>query len=273
MTKGFLFIANKRIFLEEALISTRSLRRFNTEPVCLICGPELEHLPELQVFDNVIVIPEIEKYTYWAKIYGLEHTPFDKTLFLDSDTFITDTLSEVFELLDIVDLAATSQPTLHTTNFRPLSFEKVFPELNSGVIAYRNNPEIKKVIKDWKEFCLTNKIINDMPGLREGVIKNINSIRYAVLPDLYNEHGFKSMTILNDKIKIIHARLGYKRGMTTAHFLDFDKMDKFARKINKIHIKRLYLAGVGIIPYNWNGLSIKMKLKKIMGVKSVSKYK
>lgn len=273
MTKGFLYIANRQKFLDEALISVRSLKRYNSEPVCLVCGPELKDHPALGVFDKVVVLPDIEKYTYWAKIIGLENTPFEKTFFLDSDTFITDSLSEVFELLDLVDLAATSQPTMHTTNFENLSFKYVFPELNSGVIAYRNNAIVQQLLKDWKDFCFTNNIKNDMPGLREGVIKNIDKIKYGILPDLYNEHGFKSMSILYGKIKVLHVRLGYKRGVTTPHFLGFEEMDRFAKKINKIHIKRLYISGLGIIPYNWNAMSIKLKLRKMLGYKSVSKHK
>ena len=112
-----------------------------------------------------------------------------------------------------------------------------------------------------------------MPGLREGIINTIETVKYAILPNLYNEHGFKSMTILHGKIKILHARLGYKWGITTPHFLNFDKMDRFSRKINNSTGKRLYISGIGIIPYNWNGLSIRLKLKKILGHKRVSKHR
>ena len=273
MTKGFLYIANNQKFLDEALISARSLKRFNPEPVCLVCGPELRNSPDLKSFDKVVVVEDLDKYTYWAKIIGLENTPFEKTIFFDSDTFITDSLSEVFEVLDLVDLAATSQPTMHTTNFKELSYKFVFPELNSGVIGFRNNEIFKQVLKDWKDFCFSNNIKNDMPGLREGVIKNIDKVKYTILPDLYNEHGFRSMTILNGKIKVLHVRLGYQRGITTAHFLDFEAMDRFANMINKSHFKRLYISGLGIIPYNWNGTSLKLKLKKLMGQKRVSKHR
>ena len=120
MTKGFLYTANRQKFLNEALVSVRSLKRFNNEPVCVVCGPTLKNNPDLEIFDKVIVVEEIEKYTYWAKIIGMENSPYDKTIFLDTDTFITDSLSEVFEVLDLVDIAATSEPSMHTTNFKNL---------------------------------------------------------------------------------------------------------------------------------------------------------
>lgn len=230
MKKGFLYVANRQKFVDEALISSRSLRRFNREPICLVCTSDLVSPQVKAHFDEVIVFDEMEKHTYLSKVIGLQNTPFDNTIFLDSDTFITDTISELFKILELVDFATTLEQKLHTTNISNLQYKEIFPEFNSGVIVFRNNETMKKVLKDWFQFCLDNKMGNDMPGLRESVLINFDTVRFSILPNRYNEHGFSTMLILDQKVKIIHERLGYKRGVTTPHFMDMESMDRFAKK-------------------------------------------
>ncbi len=271
MTKGFLYIANRQKFVDEALISMKSLKRMNVEPVCLICSPELNTEEVKRAFDVVIEIEELINYTYLSKVMGMQNTPFDQTIFLDSDTFITDTISELFEVLDLVDFATTLEQKLHTTNLEGLSYKKIFPEFNSGVIVYRRSLAMQKVLADWLQFCVEKKMGNDMPGLREAVLMNFESIRFSILPNCYNEHGFSSMIILDQKVKIIHERLGYKNGIITPHFLDFESMDKFAAKINSVEYKRLYIPKIGIIPYRWSPTNLILYIKKKLGYKRVSK--
>lgn len=271
MTKGFLYVANRPKFIEEAVISVKSLKRFNAEPVCIVCTPELITEELRSVFEHVVVSEEIENYTYLSKIIGLQNSPFDHTIFLDGDTFITDSISELFELLTLVDFATTLEQKLHTTDFKNFKYKRIFPEFNSGVIVFRNSLIMKKILKDWLEFCLNNKIGNDMPGLREAVLMNFDSVRFSILPNCYNEHGFSTMLILDQKVKVIHERLGYKKGLVTPHFLDFKSMDKFARRINKIEYKRLYIPQVGIISYRWSPSNMLLFVKKKLGFKRVSK--
>ncbi|WP_339699859.1 hypothetical protein [uncultured Marixanthomonas sp.] len=269
--KGFLYIANRQKFIDEAIISAQSVKRFNTEPIAIVCTDELYSEKVKEIFDKVIILKEINRHTYLSKVIGMQETPFEKTIFLDSDTFITDKISELFDILDLVDFATTAEQNLHTTNIKGLSYKTIFPEFNSGVIVYRNNLQMKKVLKDWFNFCVDSKIKNDMPGLREAVLKNFNTIRFSILPDCYNEHGFSTMLILRQKVKVIHERLGYKKGIITPHFMSFKAMDAFAKKINKVEHKRLYIPKVGLISYRWSPSNIILYIKKRLGYKRVSK--
>lgn len=271
MTKGFLYVGNRQKFIDEAIISVKSLKRFNSEPVCLVCSPEL-HTKDLEsIFDEVVVVEKLDEYTYLSKVIGLQVSPFDHTIFLDGDTFITDTISDLFELLDLVDFATTLEQKLHTTNNENLKFKRIFPEFNSGVIVFRNSLIMKKILKDWLAYCIGKQIGNDMPGLREAVLMNFETVRFSILPNCYNEHGFSSMLILDQKVKVIHERLGYKKGIITPHFLDFESMDKFARKINKIEYKRLYIPKIGIISYRWSPTNLILFIKRKLGHKKISK--
>lgn len=269
--KGFLYIANRQKFIDEAIISAKSLKRFSREPICLICPKKLVTKELEKVFDIIETNEKIEAYTYLSKVVGLRLTPFNKTIFLDSDTFVTDSISELFDILNLVDFATTNEVTMHTTNKIELKYKYILPEFNSGVIVYNSNKIMHKVFKDWFEICQSNSIINDMPGLREAVINNFNDLKFTILPDQYNTHGFKSMLILNNKVKVIHERLGYKWGVTTPHFMSFERMDKFAQKINKLEYKRLFVPKIGIIPYNWSPTNLILYIKRKIGFKRVSK--
>ena len=228
--KGYLYVANKPKFIHEALISVRSLKKHNNEQVCLVCTKDVFIEKLTTYFDIILFVEEISDYSYFSKVIGLKHTPFEKTVFLDSDTFITDKIIELFDVLEFVDIATTAEEKSHTTEPHDFKYRNVFPEFNSGVIVYRKNSVTNKLFTDWLLICQKYNILNDMPGLREAVLKNYNVLKYSILPQLYNAHGFKSMLILHNNIKIIHERLGYKKGLITPHFLSFEEMELFCKK-------------------------------------------
>ncbi len=270
-SNGYLYVANHQKFINEAIISAGSLKRFNQEPVCLICPKNLQTDDLKSYFDFIIANSEIENHTYLSKVIGLQCSPFDRTVFLDTDTFITDTISELFEVLDLVDFATTTEATLHTDKSLNLAYRFVFPEFNTGVIVYNNNSIMQNIFSDWLTYCLTNKKVMDMPGLREAVLLHINDVKFSILPDHYNAHGFKTMLLLFTKVKIIHERLEFPKKSLTPHFQNFEYMEQFSKRINRISSKRVYVPKLGVIPYNWNPLSIILYIKKKLGYKKAYK--
>jgi len=272
MREGFLYVANQKKFIDEAMISSRSLRQFSKLPIALVCTHEIASKEVYAFFDDVIIHDEMKQYIYLAKVLGIQLSPFDRTIFLDTDTFICDDISPLFELMELVDIATSIEKSHHTTDkIKNIRFKNIIPEFNSGVIVYKKNEITERLFKDWFQVCVDNKMGNDMPGLRESVIKNFKAVKFVILPEEYNSHGYKSMLQLNGKVKVIHERLGIKWNSITPFFLPFDKGAKFARKINKKSFKRIYIPYIGIIPYNWSPINILLKLKKMIGVKSVSK--
>jgi len=243
--QGHLYVANHQKFINEAIISARSLKRFNHDPVCLICPKDLQTDDLKSSFDFIIGNSEIENHTYLAKVIGLQYTPFDRTVFLDTDTFIADTISELFEVLDLVDFATTTEATLHTDISSDLSYRFVFQEFNSDVIVYKNNSIMQGIFSDWLTYCISNKKVIDMPGLRESVLLHINDVKFSILPDHYNAHGFKTMLLLYAKIKIIHERLEFPKKSLTPHFQTFEYMERFSQSIilyikKKLGYKKAY---------------------------------
>jgi hypothetical protein len=110
-----------------------------------------------------------------------------------------------------------------------------------------------------------------MPGLREAILKNFQNIKFSILPEEFNSHGYKSMLMLHGEVKVIHERLGNNWKTWTPFFMTFDEMVRFAKKINRIHYKRIYVPYVGLIPYNYSPENFVLRVKKIIGIKRLSK--
>lgn len=272
MTKGYLYVANKQKFIDEAKISARSIRDHSLLPIAIVCTQVLVTEEVMSFFDLVIINEEINNYIYLSKIIGLQNSPFEKTVFLDSDTFVCADISPLFEILEMADIATTQEKSYHTTNkINNIRFKNIIPEFNSGVIVLKKNSLTEKLLLDWFNICKENNISNDMPGLREAIFENFNLIKYLILPEEFNSHGYKSMLILNGEVKVIHERLGSTWDTTTPVFLSYAKGKIFADKINKKHYKRLYVPCIGIIPYNWNFNNALYKFKKLIGIKRISK--
>lgn len=271
MKQGFLYIANRQKFIDEALVSVQSLKRYNEYPICLVCTAEL-YRPELrEVFDEVIIEASLKDELYLAKIIGMRLTPFERTVFLDADTFVTDTIAELFDVLDLADFATTTEEKIHTIPLEGMAYSNIIPEFNTGVIVYKNNAIMQRIMDDWYASCQANNWYMDMPGLREAVIKNWHEVRFSILPKVYNEHGFATMLILYRKVKIIHERIGYYRRSYSIKVPDFETMDRFARKINRITTKRLYVPRIGVIHYRYSPENLLRYLKKKLGYRRVYK--
>lgn len=273
LEKGYIYVANKRKFINEALVSSKSLRRFTTCPIAIIVTNDLVDEDLKNSFDIVKVSDEIQKHTYLSKIIGMQETPFQRTVFLDSDTFVTTNIDELFDILDIVDIATTQEYKKHTYYLENIKYRNILPEFNSGVIVYKKSPVMNQLIEDWFSICTDLNLEIDMPGLREAILKNIERIRFSILPEEYNSHGYKTMIMLNGYVKVIHERLGTNWKTITPFMDSFENMDRFSKKINKNDYKRIYVPYVGIIPYNYSPWNVIHRIKKMLGIKRVSKNK
>ena len=101
---GVLYVAvGNRYYVDQALISKRSIERFCDIQFAIVTDLEIDS----SEWDHVIpynVKVKLNANNYMIpKLYGLKNTPFVRTLFLDSDTFILSDISTVFGLLDRFD--------------------------------------------------------------------------------------------------------------------------------------------------------------------------
>ncbi len=100
MTRGILYIATEDQFAQEAAVSARSAKNSMDVDITLVTDKQRT----IDVFDTIITI-EKPNYGFIDKIYGMMESPYDETLYLDTDTHIGSDISGLFDLLGRFDLA------------------------------------------------------------------------------------------------------------------------------------------------------------------------
>jgi alpha-N-acetylglucosamine transferase len=273
VTKGFLYIAFGNKYLQEVEISARSLKRFTKFSVCVITD---DATFSSSYIDEIIIAETMTGFT--SKIIGLAKTPFEQTVFLDSDTFVCAQIDQLFDILDLFDMAMAVERNNHSYSFiakyKPdfkISYENVFPEYNTGVIVYKENAAVKGLLSDWLEMHNTLQFKADMPSFRETFMQHIGKVNIASLPFEYNYFGTHSFGFAHSEIKVIHERFGEKWNTLTRVMLPYEKMEKKAKRMNKYHCKRIIVPYFGAVPYTWSPYRLKYKLKTFFGIKKSKK--
>lgn len=206
--KGIVYIATGTKYVDEAVVSARSAK---------------EHMPDIQItiftdsairkddfgglFDTVIAMSDPDG-SCRDKIRPLIDTPYDKTLFLDTDTFVCCPVYDIFEMLNQFDIALAHAPDRYQYDLPDLP--ECFTELNSGVIAYRRNAGVIELLKQWETTfyeMLDNdaKSHRDQHSLRDTLYRS--DVRFFVLPPEYNFRTIcPNFAGKHCMVKILHGR-------------------------------------------------------------------
>src|ERR1700761_2704968 len=128
--EGIVYSCSGGPYVAEALRSARSSIRHNALPHVLFASVDVAPEPGLQV---ARFLPSPNPYV--DKIANMRRSPFQRTIYLDTDTFVVDQIVDVLALLDRYDIVAA-----HAPGYRGLADPEVpraFYELNTGVLAWR----------------------------------------------------------------------------------------------------------------------------------------
>jgi len=202
MSRGVLYIASGSRYLEEAKTSAESLKRHNPSlPVTLYTDHDIDK----PIFDQII---SIEKSINGPgdSILSKEHFPYEHNLYLDTDTYVCGDVRDVFEVLDISDMAIAHNEARARWDER--IYEKseydlpdAFTEYNSGVVAYNNCAGVKEVFNRWAEVYRNMDCNINQPAFRVALYDS--DVDISTLPPEYN---FMNHTVgyACGEIKIIH---------------------------------------------------------------------
>lgn len=94
-SRGVIYISTGDRSYEEALMSIRSLKQTNPGLSVTLCTDNRE----VDAIVGQVVIIENPHYSVQDKALNIWRTPYQETLYLDSDTFVTGSLDEVFAVL------------------------------------------------------------------------------------------------------------------------------------------------------------------------------
>jgi hypothetical protein len=163
----------------------------------------------------------------------------ERTLFLDTDTRVCGNLMEMFALLDAFELATAHAPIRFGPR-QPAALRTrapgAFPELNTGVIAYRETRAVRELLDAWSS--LHRETLQTRDGRRLGdqatfrVALYHSDVRFAVLPPEYNCR-FTFPTYLHGPVRILHGRGSDVEGVE--------------REVNATRGPRVFVPGLGAL--------------------------
>lgn len=201
---GVVYIATGLHFVEEALASAKSLCVHHPDlPVVLFTDIDPDFCKE--------VFPEIRRIenptrSFADKIAPLSESPFEKTVFLDTDTRICAPIGDLFDLLDRFDLVAAHAP-MRVTWPQP-AIPDSFPEVNSGVLAWRKTEKTELLFAEWKrlygEHLASTGQKDDQPALRRALFES--DLNLGILPPEYNFRTVIPAFAGRGPVRIIHGR-------------------------------------------------------------------
>lgn len=225
-SRGVIYVAYGKSYVDEAIKSAKSLKKYNPE-LNITLYTNLPNLVQNDIlFDKVFTIsskPDHLKTAPYAKlnkIKAMSTFPYDLTLYLDCDTKVRQSIMELFDVSSFQsELMICNSPKLDKTQrpFKLIKYQRT-NAYNSGVILYRNTVAITNLFKNWLELAeqdpkaLTNNQgkFFDQPKL----VKLLNDpqcpVIIKILPNtIYNARHTMFEKMKKDKIfnkaKIIHG--------------------------------------------------------------------
>ena len=137
-----------------------------------------------------------------AKTCMYDRSPFDTTLFLDTDTTVLDDLSYGFELAEKHTVALGLEPACYADRW-PIN-ERQILEYNTGVIFFRKCEVLRKFFERWERNAALYPYSDQSSFAKSLVECGLNP---AVLPPNYNYRGFgMGPTPFFGPIKLWHSR-------------------------------------------------------------------
>ena len=222
-------------YIAEAVRAARSSLRHNDVPHLIFAAGEVRDPPPGV---TVVGFEQISSAPFLDRIANMRRSPFERTLYLDTDTFVVDEMVGVFDLLDHYDLALAQAPA-----YRGLDDPEVppaFPEFNCGVVAWRSTRGSPRSCRSWEETYRawlvedvlpgldgskhpTRSEIGDQPAFRRCAWQH--GMNVATLPPEYNLRlGFQTTVV--DRVRLLH---GHTR-----------RYEKLAEQYNRTIVPRTY---------------------------------
>jgi hypothetical protein len=140
---GVMYCSTGEFYVAEAIRAASSSLRVNDVPHVLFADVDVDPPAGMTVsrFE-----PTGEFFA--DRIANMRRSPFERTLYLDSDTYVVDDVVHVLALLDHYDFAAAFAP-----GYRGLHDPEVpwaFHEFNCGVLAWRHSERTDAFMSDWQ---------------------------------------------------------------------------------------------------------------------------
>lgn len=227
---GVIYTASGKRYVAEAIYSAKTLKRHNKRLKATLFTSDKGI--KSRYFDEIIFQPPV-KHPQKYKIENMLNSPYEYTLYLDSDTEIKDKIEELFDFLLIYDMGLTNRVKCSWGN--PVKYIDFIDEecYNGGFLLFKKMESVNNFLKAWFDKMLLNEDDQIRPGtptgdqqplndliFKENLLETLN-VKYVILPNkIYNARPWlwKSAKDLGEygNIKIFHSK-----GLNKSKFVKF----------------------------------------------------
>jgi hypothetical protein len=204
--EGVLLVATGERHRLEAIAAVPRIRpQLGGRPLWLVCDAPAA-VPE-GLFDAVRPHPD-PRGSYRDKIVPLQHLPFARTLFLDTDVELLQPLDDVFRLLRHLHLTGCHAP-VRWCQWQDPQVPEGFCELNSGVLGFRRSRAVRSLVRNWLRTYDRAGVRFDQASLRSALWQACQrGLRVWVLPAEYNLRTTKPWVMGKGlAVKVVHGRI------------------------------------------------------------------
>ena len=211
---GVIFVATGAGYVELAVQAARSVKHWNPDlPVDLFT--DLPGAEGVKVFDAVHPVPSSHPR---VKLECFAQARFERVLFLDCDVLVLAGLGDLFDLAERFSLSLAHDVRRRSELVRKghaAQTPYAFPQLNSGVMVYRNDAGMRAFFAEWKRRYDAAGEARDQITLKDLLWES--DLRFYVLPPEFN---LRRVTMLDaweplDAVPVIlhsHRLLQHLRG-------------------------------------------------------------
>jgi hypothetical protein len=197
-SRGIIYVATGHRYVAEAVESLVTLRRTNPG------------LPAALVTDAVSppgdweqVMPLADPTHSFRDKLHMRRSPWELTLFLDTDIYVAANIGLLFDLL--ADFDIISHQLFEGHDYELEGVPDAFPEFNTGVIGFRRSPEVQAFFDSWAMWYdrYAPAVVADQQSFRKALYHS--RLRHSVLPPEYNFRPLATNFAITD-LRIIHGR-------------------------------------------------------------------
>jgi hypothetical protein len=210
MSRGYFFLAFGKYYVDEAANLVRTLRKFGDRyPVSILCGEnDVKYLESIGLFDKIIVFDfnneysnedktQFEKYGGTTKILMCEYSPYDETIFTDTDMLVQHNPKGVWDAMSSFNQAyvVTGGPAdpndiliqnISTKLNKPIS---EIHTIHSGIVYYNKKhkdfdlicDKLKFYWKNYHEFGLDARLFRDGKVDEHAILAAMADINYITI--------------------------------------------------------------------------------------------
>lgn len=232
MARGIVYVACGPAHGEEARCAIRSVRSR--------CGLPITVFTDLPAafggLDVEVCRVGAAHHGFQDKVDCIPQSPYDETLFLDTDTLmLRDDAADAFELLERFDMALAQA---FVQQYRLAGVPAALAELNSGVILFRKSQQVEGLLRRWqsryREAADAATVAENPKGIGDQQILSQvvweSGVRMATLPPEWNYRGFRNRVQDFATIRILHNREAQRRACRADGSLDREALLNWFRE-------------------------------------------